>query len=659
MKQVWRRILTKILPKIWARLFAMIVMTVLLTWTVVGVAYVWLDTAQRVVTTLSTEQVPRLMQIASLANRTSELAVLSSRIFYTSGAEPEQLETDLRGVISELENLLKVAFDTSQSSAQSQRLQTELARVIRSLNRTRHMEENLRTKVERLRWLSVDLQDETGPLAADFSYNIQSLTRNLTEEPNAARRETLARILQKEQAFYGTFVSVENEASVVSTLVVQASASLDVAQLTQFSNLISDALSRMNAPLAALPRKAEYQTLQQSAQAVNALSVGPQSIVAARQAWLMERGALQDRLESSLVTLSNIQSRVNALTLKHQQGIFSLSERFTARSVNTMRLLVALTAFAALAGLAILFLYIRPSIIQPVERLTNAMRDIAAGREPVTSLDRSGHDEISKLARAVEMFRKSVKDRDAAIQKLRQTQSELVQAGKMAALGNLSAGISHELNQPLGAIRQRLHMAERALERDDPTASQEQITKINALVARMEKIINHLRRFARSAEYSSDTILLAPVIEGARDLLAGQMGDHSVRFEADDSLSGLCACGDQVLLEQVLVNLLSNATDAIAATGQPGKIVVRAEQAADGMVGFSVSDTGIGLGDLEPERAFDPFVSTKPPGEGLGLGLSISFNIITGMNGTLGLARRKGLGTRATIILPKGVMEHG
>ena len=282
------------------------------------------------------------------------------------------------------------------------------------------------------------------------------------------------------------------------------------------------------------------------------------------------------------------------------------------------------------------------------------MRAIAEGRQPRLVDLPARNDEISQLAGAVAAFRDSVQERDRAIEQLQQTQSELVQTGKMAALGNLSAGLSHELNQPLGAIRQRLHMTGKALERADVATAQDQTAKIDDLVARMERIISHLRRFARASEYRRDTIRLSQVIDAACELLRSRLDDHGITVEVDDTLNDMTATGDFILIEQVVVNLVSNAIDAIAATSDPGSIVFRAEPAAPGNVAFSVLDTGVGLGDLEPERAFDPFVTTKPPGEGLGLGLSISYNIITGMGGGLRLAHRAQGGTRATVILPKG-----
>ena len=143
-------------------------------------------------------------------------------------------------------------------------------------------------------------------------------------------------------------------------------------------------------------------------------------------------------------------------------------------------------------------------------------------------------------------------------------------------------------------------------------------------------------------------------MRNALELLHRQIIDHQITVSIDQALEEAAVIGDAVLIEQVLVNLLSNACDAIAATSEAGTITIRKEASNAQTVAFSVADNGIGLGDLTPERAFDPFVTTKDPGAGLGLGLSISFNIITGMGGTLSLSARNGTGTRATVTLPRG-----
>ena len=649
-----KRLFDRLLPKIWTRLFLMIVTAVLLTWAVIGIALYWLGNAQALVHTFSTEHTPRLMQTTDLAAQASDLAVLSNRILYSNADTPNTFENDLRVSVDQLNQMLRNSFSTPEMQAQSLDLQRQLAGVIRSLDRARRFETTLRGQVDRLRWINVDIQDETTPLVADFSFNIAPLIRGLTQENDPAERRRQAEVLMAEQALYRTFVDIGTEASIASTLAVEGSASMQNEQLEQFAGLLSDALSRLNGQLQGLPLKAEYVTLRQSIEALNQITVGQGSIVSVRRNWLEERRILSQQLEASLSGLSALQSLVQDLSADRRAEILSTSEAFETSASRTVRLLVGMTIFAALAALIILFAYIRPAIIRPLDHLTAAMRAIAEGRQPRLVNLPARNDEISQLAGAVAAFRDSVQERDRAIEQLQQTQSELVQTGKMAALGNLSAGLSHELNQPLGAIRQRLHMTGKALERADVATAQGQTAKIDDLVARMERIISHLRRFARASEYRRDTIRLSQVIDAACELLRSRLDDQGITVEIDDTLNDTTATGDFILIEQVVVNLVSNAIDAIAATSGPGGIVFRAEPAAPGNVAFSVLDTGVGLGDLEPERAFDPFVTTKPPGEGLGLGLSISYNIITGMGGGLRLAHRAQGGTRATVILPKG-----
>lgn len=649
-----KRILDRIVPKIWTRLFLLILMAILLTWAVLGIAFYWLGATQSVVRELNTNQVPQLMQTSLLSIKTADLASLSNRILYTQDADPIDLENALRNTISELKVLLAGTANDQVARKQSEDLQGQLSAVIRTLDQTRKIEALMLNMIDWLRWINVDIQDETTALVADFAYNIEVLTRKLQNATEFKQREQIAEALLIEQKVYAAFVDLGNDVSVSTTLAIQSAASLQPKQLEQYTDLLSDALNRINQRLNELPIKVEYITLKQSAKVLNQLTVGSAGLVKNRMKWQDERRRLSGHLNASFSLLSDMQSQLRSQAEDHRDELASTSTKFVADALFTMRSLVFLTIFAAVAGFAILFLYIRPSIIVPMQKLTTAMRQIAGGEDPKLKWQPNRNDEISQLANAVVSFRDSVSERDQAIEKLHQAQSELVQAGKMAALGTLSAGISHELNQPLGAIRQRLHLADKAISAGDATKASRQTDKIENLVQRMEKIIDHLRRFARRSEYRREQVPLIPMAKNAYELLSTNISAHDIRFEIDPALEKAWIVGDPVLLEQVLMNIMTNAADAIIETGKPGEILLRSEEASQDMLAFSIVDTGAGLGDLSPEHVIEPFVTTKPPGEGMGLGLSISFNILTGMGGSLSLARRQGVGTRVTIILPGG-----
>ncbi|WP_026479022.1 ATP-binding protein [Ahrensia sp. 13_GOM-1096m] len=627
-------------------------MAILLTWAVLGIAFYWLGATQSVVNSLSAEQVPRLMQTSLLSSKTANLALLSNRILYTQDADPTELENALQVSIADLKTVLNDTQISEITRQQSEELQGQLSAVIRKLGAARQIEERIRKKVDRLRWINVDIQDETAAVVADFSYNIEVLTRKLQNASAFNQRKQLAEALLLEQKAHTAFVELGNDVSISATLGIQSSASLQPEQLEQFSDLLSDALNRTNNRLLELPAKAEYVTLKQSAESLNELTVGADGLVADRKKWQALRNQLSAHLNASFDLLSDMQIQSRVLSENHRDDLNAMTNAFVDDALFTMRSLVFLTVFAALAGFAILFLYIRPSIILPMQRLTTAMGQIASGKPANLQWHSYRGDEISQLAQAVGAFRDSVIERDNAIEKLRQTQSELVQVGKMAALGTLSAGISHELSQPLGAIRQRLHLAHKAVASGEIDKANHQVNKIENMVVRMEKIIDHLRRFARRSEYRREEVDLIPVAKNAFDLFAPKMSEHEISFAFDPLLEGAVIIGDLVLLEQVLVNLISNAVDAIIETGEGGEILLRSEDAPEGMLAFSCVDTGAGLGDLKPDQVIEPFVTSKPPGEGMGLGLSISFNILSGMGGSLRLARRRGVGTRATIVMP-------
>jgi two-component system, NtrC family, C4-dicarboxylate transport sensor histidine kinase DctB len=232
---------------------------------------------------------------------------------------------------------------------------------------------------------------------------------------------------------------------------------------------------------------------------------------------------------------------------------------------------------------------------------------------------------------------------------LRSTQNELVQAGKLAMLGQMAAGVTHELNQPLAAIRAFADNARTFLARGQADQAAENLAHISAASARMGAIIGQLKGFARKSHETVSTVDLPHAIKAATLLLQNEFQLHAVHL-AIDIRAALQVVGDTVRTEQVLINLLHNAIDAVAAA--PDRSVsVLLEREADHAV-IRIHDSGPGIPEQVAPHLFEPFFTTKPSGKGLGLGLAISSSIVQAMNGQLTAHNHAGGGAEFVLRLP-------
>ena len=237
-----------------------------------------------------------------------------------------------------------------------------------------------------------------------------------------------------------------------------------------------------------------------------------------------------------------------------------------------------------------------------------------------------------------------------AEQKLRQAQSDLVQAGKMAVLGQMSAGITHELNQPLTALRTMSDNARVLIERGRLDEAKGNLATISQLIARMGALTGQLRQFARKADASLKPVPVAAAITAALFLVERRVEQERVNFRMSMQSQNVHALCDSNRLEQVLVNLFTNALDAMdgCATRQLTVSVTRSFQKAM----IAVSDTGPGIPEAIRNHLFEPFFTTKPQGQGLGLGLAISEQIIREFGGMLLVESTTAGGARFIIELP-------
>ena len=258
----------------------------------------------------------------------------------------------------------------------------------------------------------------------------------------------------------------------------------------------------------------------------------------------------------------------------------------------------------------------------------------------------------SALAQTNERLRHEVAERVQAELTLREAQDGLVQAAKLAVVGQMSAGITHEITQPLGAIRTLTGNSQAFLDRGDLDTVRSNLGVIARLTDQMGEIVQSLKGFARKAPPQPRSTDLAQAVNNALLLFMSRIRQEDVTL-VNDCPEGLAqAWCDPNRLEQVLVNLIGNALDAMR--GQPERTLhLHTALDVEGRVRLMVDDSGPGLSPELQDRLFAPFFTTKPHGHGLGLGLAISRDIIRSFSGELSADNRPEGGARFTVVLPE------
>ena len=249
---------------------------------------------------------------------------------------------------------------------------------------------------------------------------------------------------------------------------------------------------------------------------------------------------------------------------------------------------------------------------------------------------------------------KDITEQKALEAKLKDAQAYLVEASKMRALGELVAGVAHELNNPLMASQTILHVILKNLPAGWP--ERERLELIRKCNDRIEKIVDHLREFSRQTKPELLEIDVNQPVENALMITGQQLLNHGITLVRHLGGGLPKVMGDTNQLEQVFLNLISNARDAIDdAGGQKKELTIHSSFSEDGgapSVVVSVKDTGIGIPPENLSKIFEPFFSTKPVGKGTGLGLSLCFGIVEAHGGRIDIKSKVGEGTEVSVILP-------
>ncbi|MCO5071765.1 MAG: sensor histidine kinase [Rhizobiaceae bacterium] len=284
-----------------------------------------------------------------------------------------------------------------------------------------------------------------------------------------------------------------------------------------------------------------------------------------------------------------------------------------------------------------------------LQRRARLAERLQVQREAQELLERRVEERTADLAAVNARLEEEVTERRATERALRKTQSDLVQAGKLAALGQMSAALSHEFNQPLAAVRTYADNAALLIERGRTDEATDNVSRISKLVDRMASISRHLRNFARKPNQKLGPVMLDEVVRDTLEIVAWRLKAADAQLAIDLGTEPLVVRAGSVRLQQVLVNIISNAADAVEGLDDR-RIDLAATRAGERVI-ITVRDRGPGVPDAIAERIFDPFFSTKGVGKGLGLGLSISYNIVKDFGGALTVERHPEGGTLVRIDL--------
>jgi signal transduction histidine kinase len=305
---------------------------------------------------------------------------------------------------------------------------------------------------------------------------------------------------------------------------------------------------------------------------------------------------------------------------------------------------LVIVAFLLLVLATLISLLWARTITKPLERLSGATRTIAKGHFDIM-VEEGSKDEIGTLAASFNQMAVELKHREEALQ---QAQDQLVQSEKMAAFGQLGAGIAHEVKNPLAGILGCAQLSLRKAEKG--SAIEKNLELIEKETRRCKTIIENLLRFARQEKAAFSLVSVNSVVQDAAAIVNHQLEINQVKLEviAGEGIAEIHGNANQ--LQQVLMNLMINAQQAME--GTPGSVTVRTRGLENRGAEIRVTDTGPGMPPEVKQRIFEPFFTTKPGGKGTGLGLSVSYGIIKDHRGEISVESEPGLGATFIITLP-------
>jgi len=595
------------------------------------------------------EDIPTLGLMVQLSTQAATITSLAPALMAVQDSDSrqllwQQLNSGTQAVASLLPNIPQIR---SSASIQLVSLDSQFQDVTKTLNAlNENILEQLKLKTDKdaesqkLRWVVSDFLAEIDPLIGNTQNYIRSRfnedipTSGIVFNPRGERS-----ITQLNTDLQGLF-RLKADTSLLVNLVGRAH------HLPDSDSLIATAM-QANALVASI---LQYINIMSYVKGLSELRVTVNQVIefVNRDLNMFElRRQERLQLEAGKKLLTSLESQLasfNDYINAHVSSVRGASLQAVVESNNAIargnRLMIATSLASVMLSALTVWLYVAKHIVGRIRMLDGSMRIIAAGnlQQPVPV---KGRDEIGTMANSLRSFR----------DQLTEKQAELVQAGKLAALGQLSAGISHEINQPLTAIGHYAHNGTRLLQQGRTAEAVENFEQISALTKRSTNIIVRLKSMARKHHDSIAPVCLNQVVDHVLTLLQSHPQTQKTQISLAMKLPKNIVMAEQIQLEQVVLNLMSNALDAVADNQKAKTIDIECVH-SEGQVELRIADNGPGVAPELYEQIFNPFFTTKEVDQGLGLGLSISYNIIQDFGGQLTVVRHPLKGAIFSLRLP-------
>ncbi|MBD1557424.1 HAMP domain-containing protein [Vibrio sp. S9_S30] len=553
-----------------------------------------------------------------------------------------------------------------------QRLAAELKENIQKIYANTEQKLLIQERQQQLRqqlyWTQIDFVDEAIPLTEESQFNLGLLMDKLEKSQVLSQSEFAS--LRFESNSQSQLLKLEADVNLVLDLLQRVSLFSSQTDILAAQSMIDETMVTIHQQIRALKPLPSTVTIRQIASQLNDHVTGNNTpIQRALRVLSLDEGN-QELLAQNQALIQSIRQFISEAVREAEVQATDTANSIT-HIVNTSRTQLNITIGIIAILTVFVALYLRNQLLNRLATVLRSMRHLAQG-ELQTPLQIAGQDEVASLAHATNVFNQTAKQlrqrtsaleeknhqlldeieqRQQAENNLKETQEELVQAAKLAVLGQLTSGIVHEFSQPLAAIRSNSYLASQYLNKQQFEQAQEKLERIDRITDRTTKLCQHLKSFARKTDDVTQRTYVHKAVINAIDLFTDSLPEDWITI---DISTELCVRANEIRLEQVLVNAISNSLDAIQQRLNDDEfhptLSITAHPSTD-WVNLCITDNGCGMTQEQIEQIFEPFFTTKEVGKGLGLGMSITHNIIQDFGGTIFVQSEINKGTEVMVCL--------